>query len=95
MSAEQRDDNLWRIAKKRASFRKHFYTYVIIVGFLWGIWWFTTGRSTGLTGYPWPIWIMLTWGFALAYNYFGAYHGSKEDITQQEYEKLKKEREPR
>jgi len=93
MPAEERDENLWRIAKKRATFRRHFYTYVVIIAFLWGIWWFTIGRSSGFRGYPWPIWVMFGWGIGLAFNYFDAYHGSQEDIAQQEYEKLKRERE--
>jgi hypothetical protein len=92
MLPEQRDENLWRIAKKRAAFRKHLYTYIIIVGFLWGVWWFTIGRRSGFTGYPWPVWVMLGWGIGLAFNYFDAYHGSGEELTQQEYEKLKRER---
>jgi hypothetical protein len=93
MLPEQRDENLWRIAKKRAGFRKHLSVYIIIVGSLWAIWWITIGRKTGFTGYPWPIWITLFWGIGLAFHYFGAYHGSGKDLTQQEYEKLKRERE--
>ena len=73
MPAEERDENLWRIAKKRATFRRHFYTYVVIIAFLWGIWWFTIGRSSGFRGYPWPIWVMFGWGIGLAFNYFDAY----------------------
>ncbi len=92
MSTEQRDENLWRIARKRADFRRHVYTYVIINGFLWGVWWFTTGHHTGFGSHPWPIWVTLGWGIGLAFNYFYAYHGSTEDLTQQEYEKLKRER---
>ncbi len=89
---KQRDDNLWRIARKRANFRRSFYTYVVIIAFLWGVWWFTNGYKTGFTGYPWPIWVMLGWGIGIAFQYFNAYNGSKEDIAQQEYEKLKKQR---
>jgi hypothetical protein len=91
-SEQPRDEQLWRIAQKRANFRRHLFTYLVINGFLWGIWWFTVGRHDGFRGYPWPIWVMLGWGIGLAFNYFDAYHGSKEDIAQQEYEKLKKER---
>ncbi len=92
MPEEQRDENLWRIAKKRADFRKHVYIYAIINGFLWAIWWFTIGHHTGFIGVPWPLWVSLGWGIGLAFNYFSAYHGSGEDLTQQEYEKLKRER---
>jgi len=93
MIPEQRDENLWRIARKRASFRRHFYTFIIINGFFWGIWWITVGRNSGFSGYPWPVWITLTWGIGLAFNYFNAYHGSGEDLAHEEYEKLKRDRE--
>ena len=93
MANEQpRNEQLWLLAQKRAKFRRHLFTYIVINAFLWGIWWFTVGRYDGFRGYPWPIWVMLGWGIGLAFNYFDAYHGSKEDITQQEYEKLKRER---
>ena len=85
------DDKLWRIAKKRAGFKKSLYGYLVINAFLWAIWWFTAGRFTGLTHYPWPIWVMLGWGVGLGFQYFEAYYGSKEDLAEQEYQKLKKE----
>lgn len=85
------DDKLWRIAKKRAEFKKSLYSYLVINAFLWAIWWFTTGRFTGLTDYPWPIWVMFGWGIGLGFQYFEAYNGSKEDLAEQEYQKLKKE----
>jgi hypothetical protein len=87
---EDKDSRLWRMAAKRAGFRKSLFSYLIINAFLWGIWWFTTGRI-GHHGYPWPVWVMLGWGVGLAFQYFEAYHGEKQDITQQEYERLKKE----
>lgn len=85
------DDKLWRIAKKRAGFKKSLYSYLVVNAFLWAIWWFTTGRSNGFTHYPWPIWVMLGWGVGLGFQYFEAYNGSKADLTEQEYQKLKKE----
>jgi hypothetical protein len=44
---EPKDERLWRIARKRASFRKSLYSYLVICAFLWGIWWFTKGSETG------------------------------------------------
>jgi len=90
---EEKDQQLWRIAKKRADFRKGVFSYLIVSGFLWCIWWFTTGRYTGLEGYPWPVWPMLGWGLGLAFQYFNAYTGTREELIQKEYEKLKKEQE--
>ncbi len=85
-----KDERLWRIATKRAAFRKSLYSYLIINAFLWAIWWVTTGRITGRHGYPWPVWVMLGWGIGIAFQYFNAYNGDKHDMTQEEYEKLKR-----
>lgn len=85
----RKDKTLWRIAVKRAKFRKSFYAYAVITAFLWGVWWFTMGRHTGFTGYPWPVWVTLGWGIAIALQYVDAYYGNKQDIADREYEKLK------
>jgi len=87
----QRDERLWRIAKKRASFKRTLYAYIIIVAFLWAIWWMNTGRIKGFVGTPWPIWVMLGWGIALGFQYFNAYNGSTRDLAEEEYERLKKQ----
>jgi hypothetical protein len=87
---QERDEQLWRIAQMRAQFRRNLYAYIVINSFLWLVWWFTSGRYTGLQGYPWPIWVMLGWGIGLAMQYFRAYNGSKQDLAEEEYEKLKR-----
>jgi hypothetical protein len=38
---EDKDPVLWEIAQRRASSKKHAFTYLIINAFLWGIWYFT------------------------------------------------------
>lgn len=86
-----KDEKLWRIAKKRADFKKSIFTYLVVIGFLWAIWWFTTGRHTGFQGYPWPVWVMLGWGVGLGFQYFEAYNGNKQDLIEDEYEKLKRQ----
>lgn len=86
---QQNDERLWRIARKRASFKKNLFSYIVVNAFLWGIWWFTTGRHGGSQRYPWPIWVMLGWGMALGFQYFEAYNGSKQDLASEEYKKLK------
>jgi hypothetical protein len=35
---------------------------------------------------------MLGWGVGIAFQYFDAYQGSKQELEQQEYEKLKREK---
>ncbi len=90
---QSNDDRLWRIARKRASFKKSLFSYLVINAFLWGIWWFTSDRQAGSGHYPWPIWVMLGWGLGLGFQYFDAYNGSKHDLATDEYKKLKKEEE--
>jgi len=87
---QEKDQALWRIAQKRASFRRSLYTFCIMMIFFWAIWWFTTVRISGLKGWPLPAGIMLGWGIAIAFQYFNAYQGSKSDLAEEEYEKLKR-----
>ena len=91
MDQKPKDEKLWRIAVARANFRRSAYSYLIINGMLWAIWWFTRGRRLGFDeGWPWPAWVMLFWGIGLAFQYFKAYHGNTSDLAEQEYEKLKR-----
>ena len=89
MDTTPRDEQLWRLAKKRADFKRSLIFYIIINLFLWTIWWFTTGRERGFRGFPWPLWVMLGWGIGIAMQYFDAYGGNKEDMTEREYKKLR------
>lgn len=90
---QDRDEELWIIAKKRASFQRSLVTYFIINALFWIIWWFTTDNR-GLSGHtPWPLWSMLGWGLGLVFQYLSAYGGSKQNLTKKEYEKLIKEKE--
>lgn len=87
---EGKDPILWEIAKKRASFKSHLMTYIIVNAFLWALWYFTTYRhSEGRWNpYPWPIWTTLGWGIGLAFHYAGAYVFPKANSVETEYEKL-------
>lgn len=88
-----RDEPLWRLAKKRAGFQRSLVSYLVVNAFLWIIWWFTTPHRT-LSGHvPWPAWAMLGWGLGLVFQYFAAYGGSKENLADREYEKLRKQKE--
>ncbi len=90
---ENKDEQLWRMAKKRASFKKQLASYIIINGFLWAMWYITQGHADFDEDYgskfPWPIWCTLGWGIGLAFSYYGAYHNDKETDTMKEYQKLK------
>lgn len=88
---DNRDEELWRIAKKRAGFKRHLASYLIINGFLWAMWYLTRGYDSDFAGngFPWPIWPSLGWGIGLAFSYYGAYHDNRESDTMKEYQKLK------
>ena len=92
---EGTDPILWEIAQKRASFKNHLITYLIVNAFLWGIWFFTgnqhnmfTSGNYNTNNYPWPIWTSLGWGIGLAFHFAGAYIFPKANSVQKEYEKL-------
>jgi hypothetical protein len=90
---EQKDERLWRTAKKRAGFKQNLISYFLVNAILWGIWWFTTGRHSDRIGVPWPVWVMLGWGIGLIFNYVKAYRADDETMAEKEYEKLKREKE--
>lgn len=83
---------MWRKAKRRAAFKRHLYTYLIINAFLWVLWAFDY-RSDETHTFPWPAWTTLGWGIGLVMDYFNAYFGDKTDMTGKEYEKLRKKEE--
>jgi len=88
---EGKDPILLDIAQKRAGFRKHASTYIIINAFLWGIWYFSSspiGFEMG-KNYLWPIWSTLGWGAGLAFHYASAYVFPKSSATEEEYQKLR------
>jgi len=84
-SVLQRDEVLWRIAKKRASFKWSALSYVLVNSMLVATWYFTSGMYS----YFWPIWPILGWGIGVAMHYFEAYHGDSVFSAHREYEKLK------
>lgn len=93
---EGKDPVLWEIAQKRASFKTHALTYVIVNLFLWGIWYFTHGNKNFIEiedgwHYPWPIWTTLGWGIGLAFHFAGAYVFPKANSVEREYDKLKEQ----
>lgn len=90
---EGKDPVLWEIAQKRASFKSHFISYVIVNGFLWAIWFFSGNNNmmdfNPMTGnLPWPIWPTLGWGIGLAFHFAGAYVFPRVNSVETEYEKL-------
>lgn len=88
---EGRDEVLWEIAKRRASFKSHLFMYIIVNAFLWGIWYFSGNNSGHNDRYPWPIWTTLGWGIGVAFHFLGAYVFPKANSVEREYEKLKQQ----
>ena len=92
---EGKDPELWEIAQKRAGFKSHALTYVIINAFLWAIWFFSSNDKHFDMGniswghFPWPLWSTLGWGVGLAFHFAGAYVFPKANSVEREYEKLK------
>jgi hypothetical protein len=81
------DKNLWKIAKKRAEFKKHFFIYLLINLLLWGIWIFTSLKR-GDFSFPWPIFVSFGWGVGIAFNYISVYTNYNKSLTEKEYQKL-------
>jgi 2TM domain len=86
---DPRDRMLWEIAKKRASFKTHVLTYVVVIGFLWALW-LLKGDDYN-SRIPWPVWPTFGWGIGIVFHFLGAYVFPKENSVEKEFEKLKKE----
>ena len=82
-----KDPHLWRMAQKRASFKAHLSTYVVINAFLWLLWFFTGSKENG-SGIPWPAWSTIGWGVGLFFHFIGAYMDTGNSV-EKEYNKLK------
>lgn len=83
----QKEEELYRLAKKRVSFKRHLGTYIIVNLMFWCIWYFSGEREEN--EFPWPVWPMLGWGIGLAFEFMGAYVYPKSHAVDREYEKLK------
>ena len=88
---EQRDEKLWRQAKRRADFQSSLVSFVVISAVCWGIWYLTGYRNGRNLDTPWPLWVMLGLGIALFFKFIRAYKTDKDTLAEREYEKLKKE----
>ncbi len=87
-STEGRDPELWEIAKRRASFKGHLATYLVINAFLWILWYFTSDRNES-NFIPWPLWSTIGWGVGLTFHFLGAYVFPRSASVENEYQKLK------
>ncbi|MCB2379918.1 2TM domain-containing protein [Hymenobacter sp. BT635] len=101
MEATNRDPQLWRLAKARAKFKTHLFTYLVVNALLWAIWLLTNANSGGHHvgrhfGYiPWPVWSTVFWGFGVLMNGIRVYSGFGGQQSEREYERLVRERDGR
>ena len=93
---EGKDPVLWEIAQKRAGFKKHLVSYLIVNAFLWAVWLFSSSdygdfemHNMRWAHFPWPIWTTLGWGIGLAFHFAGAYVFPRSNSVETEYQKLK------
>ena len=82
-----KDPKLWQLAQRRASFKSHLATYLLVNLFLWGIWLFS-GKDDYHTGLPWPVWPTFGWGIGLLFHFMGAYVNTGFGSVEKEYDKL-------
>jgi hypothetical protein len=86
-----KDPQLWHLAHKRASFKKHLATYIVMNLFFWILWYFTKHENKGadVTGVPWPVWPGIGWGIGIVFHFIGAYVATGDNSVEREYDKLK------
>jgi hypothetical protein len=75
----QREAAIKRIKEKR-DFTTHLITYVVVNGFLVGIW-AVTGQ-----GYFWPIWPIMGWGIGIVLHAWATFVGERP-ITEAQIER--------
>ena len=89
-ATDLKDEKLWSIAKKRATFKKSFIIYLLVNVLLWSIWYFSAYNYTWKgNGVPWPLYATLGWGLGIAIQYANAYVFTGSNSAEKEYEKLK------
>jgi hypothetical protein len=84
---EQRDEKLWRIAKRRAGFKITLLVYVLVNSLLWIVWALTMPVK-GLGWSTWPLYPMFGWGIGLFFQFVDAYWTGGETLVEKEYKKL-------
>jgi len=82
----QKDPILWEMAHRRASFKRHLYVYLTVTLGLWLVW--GVGIYFNSTKYPWPIWPSFGWGIGLLSHFSQVYLFNKDQLVENEYQKL-------
>jgi hypothetical protein len=85
--AEGKNPELWKVAQRRVSFKRHLTTYLAVNAFLWILWLMSDRTTDGIL--PWPAWSTLGWGIGLGSHFFSAYSYGTSSV-EREYEKLER-----
>ena len=87
---DNRDARLWMQAKKRAGFKSHLISYILVNALLWVIWWLSVPEGSMAGQIPWPVWPSVGWGIGLIFHYVFTYlvRHDGQDIVDREYKKL-------
>jgi len=91
---DSKDAKLWNIARKRAAFKRHLISYLIINAMLWAIWFFGFYSRQHFEMHfdyniPWPAYVSFFWGIGFAFDFFNSYYFHQDDMVEREYQKLK------
>ena len=86
---EERNDKLWKLAKKRANTKRNGLIYLTIVIFLWIVWLSNNSFQFGSNMiYAWPKWPTLALSIAFIFEYIDAYYHDNDLLIEKEYNKL-------
>lgn len=85
----EKQKELWKLAKKRVSFKRHLTSYLIINTFLWLIWALDISNVENSQEFAWPVFCTLGWGIGVAFDYLGTYVFPKSNSIEKEFERLK------
>ena len=90
---EERNEKLWRQAKKRVNTKKNGLVYLAIIFFLWLIWLATNNfQFSHNMNYAWPKWPTLGLTISFFFQYINAYYNDNESLIEKEYNKLNKQK---
>ncbi|NML67825.1 2TM domain-containing protein [Hymenobacter sp. RP-2-7] len=85
-----RDPNLWRLAKRRAKFKAHLFTFLWVNILLWAIWALTDRSARPV---PWPVWVTAFWGLGVVLQAIATHGaGGRGGLAEREYERLTRPR---
>jgi len=89
LTMEERDEKLWKLAKKRANTKRNGLVYLTIVVFLWILWLSNNDFAISKNMiYALPKWPTLALAIAFVFEYIDAYYRDDESLIEKEYNKL-------